>query len=270
MTVTLGEGKACCALAYASPAARFLLGENFHPGGAALTEDLVRALDAGPGRLVADIGSGLGTSALRLARSTGCAVVGIDLAAPNVEASISEARRAGLDHLVRFVCADAEALPVGNASVDGVLSECALCLFADKAAAAGEIARILRPGACLALSDVTAEPTRLPQELRTLDAYVACLAGARPLEETAALLRAAGLTIERIERRDGAATEIVERIEARLRFARILGGGPLAGLIERADALLGAARDAIRDRVIGYGVIVARRERASRQPVDGM
>lgn len=259
MTRAVGDAKTCCALAYADPRARSLLGDSFHPGGVTLTAELARALDVRQGSVVADIASGPGTSALHVAAATGCAVVGIDLARTSVKAATGNARRASLAHLVRFVCADAEALPLADASVDGVLCECALCLFADKAAAAREIARILRPGARLVLSDVTAEPARLPPELRTLDAYVACLAGARPLDETAALLHAAGLRIERVESRDDAAAELLERIEARLRVARLLGGGPLNGLIDRADALLHAARDALRDRVIGYGIVVARR-----------
>lgn len=261
MSVAIGDGKACCALAYADPSARFLLGDSFHPGGVALTEELARALDVHRGSVVADVASGPGTSALHVAACTGCAVIGIDLAGANVEAATGEARRAGLGHLVRFVCADAEALPLADASVDGVLCECALCLFADKAAAAREFARILRPGARLALSDVTAEPECLPPELRTLDAYVACLAGARPLDETAALIQAAGLRIERVEARDDALSDLFDRIEARLRIAHLLGGGPLAGLIDRADVLLHAARNALAEHAIGYGIVVARRGR---------
>ena len=50
MTLAAEEIKACCAAAYSSPAARFLLGDSFHPGGAALTSRLARALQVGPGR----------------------------------------------------------------------------------------------------------------------------------------------------------------------------------------------------------------------------
>jgi len=134
------EIKACCAAAYSSPAARFLLGDSFHPGGAALTSRLVRALRVGPGDVVVDVGCGPGMSALQLARKTGCEVIGVDLAPP----AVSD------DPRVRFIRGDAEALPLDNASVDGALCECALCTFPDKDAAVGELARVLRPGARVA------------------------------------------------------------------------------------------------------------------------
>ena len=118
---------------------------------------------------------------------------------------------------------------------------------------------MLRPGARLALSDVTAERGRLSPELRTLDAHVACLGEALPLDETAGILAAAGLVIESVQRRDDALAPMLERIEARLRLARLIGGGPLAGVLDRADCLLEAAWAALRDGSIGYGVVVARR-----------
>jgi len=257
--IAAAEAKACCAAAYASTAARFLLGDAFHPGGTALTRELTRALDVGPGQLVVDIASGPGASALRLARSSGCEVLGLDLAAGSAAAATVRAREAGLDAAVRFGCADAEALPLADASVNGVLCECAFCLFPDKARAASEIARILRPGGRLALSDVTADPARLTDELHTLDAHVACVAGARPLDETATMLAAAGLTVEFVARRDDAIGEILDRIDGRLRLARLIGGGPLGDLVDRASALLDAARAAVAAGSLGYGVIVARR-----------
>ena len=261
MSVAALETKSCCARAYSSEAARYLLGESFHPGGAALTAELARALCVGPGDVVVDIASGPGTSALQLAGSTGCAVVGIDVSVSGAAAAAARAREAHqpAPH-VRFACGDAEALPLADASVDGALCECAFCLFPDKPAAAREIARVLRPGARLALSDVTAERARLSPELRTLDAHVACLGEALPLDETAGILAAAGLVIESVQRRDDALAPMLERIEARLRLARLIGGGPLAGVLDRADRLLEAAWAALREGSIGYGVVVARRE----------
>ncbi len=257
--MTAVDVKTCCATAYASDAARFLLGDHFHPGGAALTRGLGRMLHVAPGATVADIGSGTGASAVELARATGCAVVGVDLARANVDHATARALREGLDARVRFVCADAEALPLPDASVDGALCECALCLFPDKAAAAREIARVLRPGARLALSDVTLEARELPADLRSLDAYVACLGGAIPLEHTAELVRDAGLVIESVVRRGDVVAELLERIAARLRVARLIGGGPLGAHLDRAEALLDAARDALRSGILGYGIVIARR-----------
>lgn len=258
--MTLEGAKACCADAYGSDAARFLLGDRFHPGGAALTGGLIRMLRVGPSDVVVDVGSGTGASALQLARSARCAVIGVDLAEANVDDATARAERDGLAERVRFVRGDAEALPLADASVDGALCECALCLFPDKTAAAREIVRVLRPGARVALSDVTRSRTALPVELRSLDAYVACLGGALPLEEIAELLRRAGLAIESVVPRDDVVLELLDRVEARLRVARLVGGGPLAAAqVDRARPILSAARDALRDGSLGYGVVIARR-----------
>lgn len=259
MSVTATSSKACCVDAYASDAARFLLGDDFHPGGAALTDELVRALRVGPGDVVVDVASGPGTSAMRAAAAAGCGVVGVELAFASAAAADRRARESAGSSTVRFVRGDAEALPLADASVDGALCECAFCLFTEKTAAAREIARVLRPRARVALSDVCVDPSRLPLELRSLDAYVACLAGALPLARTAEMLADAGLTIERIERRDDVVAPMLEGIAARLRLARLIGGGPLAGVIDRADRLVALARDALGDGALGYGVVIAHR-----------
>jgi arsenite methyltransferase len=258
MSISAAAAKSCCAGIYASEAARFLLGDDLHPGGQALTDELVRALGAGPGDIVADIASGPGSSALRLAAEAGCSVVCVDLAYSGGRSIDDRARPLGRGQSVRFVAGDAEALPLADASVDGELCECAFCLFPGKAAAAREIARVLRPGARLVLSDVWSDPTRLPSELRSLDAYVACLAGALPLEETAALLSDAGLSIERIERRDEVVAPLLDRIAARLRIARLMGG-PVASFVDRGERLVRSAEDALRDGLLGYGMLIARR-----------
>ena len=63
MTPAADQIKACCAAAYSSPAARLLLGDSLHPGGAALTARLGRALGVAPGDVVVDVACGPGASA---------------------------------------------------------------------------------------------------------------------------------------------------------------------------------------------------------------
>ncbi len=247
MTVAAEEVKACCAAVYSSAAARFLLGDSFHPGGPALTSELIAALRVGPGEVVVDVACGPGTSTLQLVRESGCDAVGVDLAPP-VQPSD--------DPRVRFLRGDAEALPLDDGSADGVLCECALCTFPDKERAAAEIARVLRPGGRLALSDMVAEQERLPEELKQLQAWVACIADARPLDEIAVLLARAGLEVDRAERRDEALAALIERIEARLQVAGMLVP---AERLDRARVLAAAAARALGDGVLGYGVLVARR-----------
>lgn len=251
--------KACCATAYASPAARYLLGQSFHPGGARLTSELGRSLRLAPRSVVVDVGSGPGASAVQLARETGCRVVGIDLA---VE-SIAEARRAagaaGVAERVEFFEGDAEALPLPDASMDGVLSECALCTFPDKQTAATEFARVLRPGGRLAVSDMTAVQEQLPEELRSPSAWVACVGGAESREALVRLLGEAGLVIERAEQRDDLLAGLLGRIEARLRAASLVPLPGLDGQIERGFELVRAARAALARGGLGYAVIFGHR-----------
>lgn len=128
--------------------------------------------------------------------------------------------------------------------------------------AASEFARVLRPGALLALSDVTADPERLPIELTGLGAWVACIADAKPLDEVVTVLEEAGLHVEKAEQRDRLLADIVSRVEARLRLARFIGaplGEGLEAPILRGLELIPAVRAAIADGALGYGVIVARR-----------
>ncbi|MGH2451099.1 MAG: class I SAM-dependent methyltransferase [Candidatus Limnocylindria bacterium] len=260
MTASPEAIKACCATAYASPVARWLLGTSFHPGGAALTRRLIRFLGVGPGDTVADVACGPGESSLQLAREAGCRVFGIDLSSESIEAAWRAAEETGLAASVSFVVGDAEALPLEDASVDGVLCECSLCTFPDKRAAAAELSRVLKPGGRLALSDMTADPAKLPASLRTLEAWIACLADARPLPALVELLRGAGLVVEIVERHDDALARFLDHVEARLRLARVAlahGGDP--ALVDRGLDLVAVARESLERGFLGYAVLAARR-----------
>src|SRR5260370_37188352 len=190
--------KSCCADAYSSEWARLLLGDTFHPGGAGLTERLGRVLDLAPGMRVLDVAACKGTSALLLARTFGCAVVGVDYAEASVREATASAEAAGLAHLVRFEPGDAERLAFPDGAFDAAICECAFCTFPDKHAAAQELARVLRPGGVLGLSDLT-RTTPVPVELQGLLTWIACIADALPLAEDVRILADAGLTITTTE-----------------------------------------------------------------------
>lgn len=259
MTLASSDIKACCTTAYSSEAVRFLLGDSFHPGGAALTARLGRALAVGSGKTIADIASGLGTSAIQIASERGCRVVGVELSAENVRLATRAAEEAGVGERVRFVCGDAERLPLERASIDGAICECALCTFPDKTAAAREFARVLRPGSRVAISDISAHTSELPEELTGLDARVGCIADAWPLDEIAALLEQGGLEVELLEPHDDALAEMLDRIDARLRLAALVGHELFGDALTRGRVLVSAARTAFEDGLLGYGVVVARR-----------
>lgn len=254
------ELKSCCAALYQTDWARLLLGDSFHPGGVALTGRLGAMLGLGQSSTLLDVACGRGASALHLAKTFGCRVIGVDLGAEAVRAAGEAAAAAGLAGLTDFRVADAETLPLPSASVDAVLCECAFCTFPDKGAAAAECARVLRPGGRAALSDLTRADT-LPPELQDLLAWVACIAGARPVAEYVTLLEGAGLQVGPVELHDEALTEMVTGIRQRLLGAEVLikvGAVNAPGLdLERARGMAKAALEAIRTGRLGYALFVA-------------
>jgi SAM-dependent methyltransferase len=142
-----------------------------------------------------------------------------------------------------------------------VVCECAFCTFPGKAAAAAELARVLRPGGRAGITDVTVEDG-LPEELRTLAAWVACIADARPVAQYADILTRAGLATVSIENHDGAMARMVEQIEARLTVLRMSAPGRLAAAGVDLDAVIrytALAQQAVADGLIGYCMLIAQK-----------
>src|SRR5262249_58803332 len=101
----------------------------------------------------------------------------------------------------------------------------------------------------------TARSGQLPDALTSLEAWVACIAGARRLEEIAALLELAGLVGEATESHDDALAALLDRIEARLKVAALLDPQGVA----RGGELVSEARRALDRGLLGYGVVITRR-----------
>ena len=256
------EVKSCCAAAYSSPAATFLLGETLHPGGAALTRRLADAVGLRTGQRVLDVASGRGTTALLLAREYEVAVDGVDLSDASVEQARAAAQEAGLEDRVAFHRADAERLTFDDGTFDALVCECSWCLFPDKIRAAAEFLRVLGPAGRVGISDVTVGPAGLPDSLAELPGWIACLGGALTTDRYVALLTAAGLTVTRVEDHSGALAELVDRIEARLKLARaMIGSGAQLerDTVERGLTLVAHAADAVRQGALGYCLLVAER-----------
>ena len=112
----------------------------------------VNTLQLSPGNVVADLGCGHGGPGLWAARQTGAKLIGIDLSPAGIELARRQAAQLGLDGQARFVVGDLAATGLPDASCDAVISLDVLPFVPDKAAAAREIARILRPGARLAFT----------------------------------------------------------------------------------------------------------------------
>jgi arsenite methyltransferase len=254
------ELKACCASVYEHPAVRWLLGGELHPGGEATTRRALELITLEPGDRLLDVASGSGTSALFAAREFGARVTGIDYGEQAVLGATAAARAEGLEQSARFVHGDAEALPVPDQSFDAVLCECSLCTFPDKPGAVAEMRRVLRPAGRLAISDVVIDPGRLPEELLGPFAAIACVGSALSREGYGELLGEAGLEVFVAEARGEDTARFAERIEERLRGARLLGVDRLAGSpfgIEEAIELTGLARGAIEDGALGYAIFAA-------------
>jgi arsenite methyltransferase len=255
-----GDAKACCAALYEHPAVRWLLGDELHPGGEATTRRALELIGLGPGDRLLDVASGTGASALLAAREFGCEVVGVDYSEGAVIGA-NEAAEAELPAAsVGFVRGDAEALPLPDASFDAALCECSLSSFPDKGRALAEIRRGLRANGRFALSDVVVDRTRLPEALDGPLAAVACVGEALSERGYERLLAEAGFRGTAIEPRDQDAAALAERVEDRLRGARLLGlDRAAASPIATADAieLVRAARRAIAEGSLGYAIFTA-------------
>jgi SAM-dependent methyltransferase len=145
------------------------------------------------GEVVVDLGSGGGLDVFLASQKVGPEgrVIGIDMTPAMIERAQANAKAGGYEN-VEFQLATIDRLPLMDASVDCVISNCVLNLAPDKAAVFREIARVLKPGGRLAVSDIALK-TELPQELaQSLAAYVGCIAGAIRVEDYREGLLAAG------------------------------------------------------------------------------
>ena len=252
--------KQCCANVYGSDAAKYLLGDSFHPGGLRLTGELASLLPLSPAATVLDVASGKGTSALFLAETFGCRVIGVDFSEQNVVDATFEAASRNLSGLVTFQLGDAEALPFGNGVFNAIICECAFCTFPSKQTAASEFERVLKPGGRVGISDITKDGASLP-ELEGLLAWIACIGDAQPLETYAGWLTATGLKITNSEDRSHYLQEMVQNIRSKLLMAEIMIGLKKLDLptldLTQAKAFSKAAVDAIAANHLGYGIVVA-------------
>lgn len=132
-----------------------------------------------PGEVVVDLGCGGGLDVLLAAPKVGPTgkAIGIDMTPEMLELARANAKRAGAEN-VEFHQATIDALPLPDASADCVISNCVINLAPDKPAVFAEVARVLKPGGRLAVSDIALKKP-LPEELgNDLMAYVGCIAGA--------------------------------------------------------------------------------------------
>ncbi len=168
-----------------------------------------------PGEVVLDLGSGAGFDVFIAAAKVGASghVHGVDMTREMVararQNAVTFRGRTGLEN-VTFHLAQIESIPLPDASANAVISNCVINLSPDQPAVWREIARVLKPGGRLSISDL-ALLRPLPEPVKAdLEALVGCIAGASLLADTEAMIRGAGLSDLGIERHDGALAAMLD------------------------------------------------------------
>lgn len=161
-----------------------------------------------PGEVVLDLGSGGGFDVFLAGQRVGASgrAIGVDMTAEMIARARRNAatytERTGLSN-VEFRLGEIEHLPVADASVDAVISNCVLNLSPDKGQVWREIARVLRPGGRVAVSDLALLRPLPPEVAGMVEALVGCVAGAVLVEETERMASQAGLSSLALERKPG-------------------------------------------------------------------
>ncbi len=162
--------------------------------------------DARPGEAVLDLGSGAGFDAFIARRAVGASgrVYGVDMTPEMVHKARANAAQLGVDN-IEFRLGEIEHLPIPDGAIDLVISNCVLNLVPDKGAAFAEIARVLKPGGRMCVSDIVLVGELSPALRDSAASYAGCIGGAVGRDEYLAKLRQAGLTD----------LEVVRQVEAK-------------------------------------------------------
>ncbi len=215
------EGGSCCAPACCSPAVTVdagILGYSADeqaaaPDGANLglgcgNPQAIAALK--PGERVLDLGSGAGFDSFLAARAVGPtgSVIGVDMTPDMLARARDNAKKASLPN-VEFRLGEIEHLPLPDATVDVVISNCVVNLSPDKPAVFREAFRVLRPGGRVAIADVVAREKLSPEHQADLALLVGCIAGAATVAEVESWLHESGFVDVAIREKAGSA-ELVD------------------------------------------------------------
>ncbi|MGH7547718.1 MAG: arsenite methyltransferase [Gemmatimonadales bacterium] len=190
-----------------------------------------------PGETVLDLGSGGGIDVLLSARRVGPTgkVYGLDMTDEMLALARENQRKAGVEN-VEFLKGDIERIPLPDASVDVIISNCVINLAADKRKVLAEAFRVLRPGGRFAVSDVIVRGEIPPVVRRNMELWVGCVAGALEEAEFTTLLAANGFGDISIE-----PTRVYEFADAKAFLAGVgLDGEVLAREVGGRGRVMGA------------------------------
>ena len=145
------------------------------------------------GEIVLDLGSGGGIDVLLSARRVGSTgkAYGLDMTDEMLALARDNQRKAGIEN-VEFLKGEIEEIPLPEASVDVVISNCVINLSADKDRVLGEAFRVLKPGGRFAVSDVVVRGEVPPAIRKSVELWIGCVAGALEEQEYRAKLAKAG------------------------------------------------------------------------------
>ncbi|MGZ4411445.1 MAG: arsenite methyltransferase [Gaiellaceae bacterium] len=179
------------------------------------------------GEVVLDLGSGGGIDVILSAKRVGPSgtAYGLDMTDEMLALALRNKREAGLDN-VHFLKGVIEQIPLPADSVDVVISNCVINLSTDKAAVLAEMARVLRPGGRIGISDMVAEDGLEPADRAERGSYVGCIAGSLSRAEYVAGLEAAGFEQISVEFVYEAAEGIHSSIVKAVRSAKSLPAAP--------------------------------------------
>ncbi|MEX1185271.1 MAG: arsenite methyltransferase [Gemmatimonadaceae bacterium] len=195
------------------------------------------------GETVLDLGSGGGIDVLLSARRVGPTgkVYGLDMTDEMLALANENKRRAGAGN-VEFLKGEIENIPLPDASVDVIISNCVINLSADKARVLREAFRVLKPGGRFAVSDVVVRGPVPAEVKRSMELWIGCVAGALEESEYQALLSAAGfeqIDIEptRIYKAEDAAAFLANSVSNAEAVAREIDGKFLSAFVRATKPL---------------------------------
>jgi ubiquinone/menaquinone biosynthesis C-methylase UbiE len=202
----------------------------------------VAVADLRPGETVLDLGSGGGIDVLLSARRVGADgfAYGVDMTDQMLDLARANAAKAGVAN-VEFRKGTIEDLPLPDASIDVVISNCVINLSGDKPAVLREMIRVLKPGGRIGISDVVAEDHLSANDRAARGSFSGCIAGALSQQEYLDGLAAAGFT--------DAAVRFTHEAEPQMHAAIITATKPTATVVAGHADEAGPAADACCDGV---------------------